>query len=125
MIHFYSEYLEVWKRFRNFAIEEIAQRHEDDERLMPVIGVLLEQRYGFCPARFRRRGEGEGNGVLEAEGYDIEFCKWVESVHAGKLTGPSSWDGYVACVAGDALNASRGTSQFLKLNTMEKPEIYK
>ena len=44
---------------------------------------------------------------------------------AGKLTGPSSWDGYVACVAGDALNASRGTSQFLKVETMEKPELYK
>ena len=59
------------------------------------------------------------------EAYDIEFCKWVESVHAGKLTGPSSWVGYVACVAGDALNASRGTSQFLKVATMEKPEMYK
>ena len=59
------------------------------------------------------------------EAYDIEFCKWVESVHAGKLTGPSSWDGYVACEAGDALNASRGTSQFLKVETMEKPEMYK
>ena len=59
------------------------------------------------------------------EAYDIEFCKWVESVHAGKLTGPSAWDGYVACVAGDALNASRGTSQFLKVETMEKPEMYK
>ena len=52
------------------------------------------------------------------------MCKWVESVHAGKLTGPSSWDGYVACVAGDALNASRGTSQFLKVETIEKPELY-
>ena len=59
------------------------------------------------------------------EAYDIEFCKWVESVHAGKLTGPSAWDGYVACVAGDALNASRGTSTFLKVETMEKPELYK
>ena len=59
------------------------------------------------------------------EAYDIEFCKWVESVHAGKLTGPSAWDGYVACVAGDALNASRGTSQFMKVDTMDKPEIYK
>ena len=59
------------------------------------------------------------------EAYDIEFCKWVESVNAGKLTGPSAWDGYVACVAGDALNASRGTSQFLKVETMEKPEMYK
>ena len=43
----------------------------------------------------------------------------------GKLTGPSAWDGYIACVAGDALNASRGTSQFLKVETMEKPEMYK
>ena len=41
------------------------------------------------------------------------------------LTGPSAWDGYVACVAGDALNASRGTSQFLKVETIEKPEMYK
>ncbi len=57
------------------------------------------------------------------EAYDIEFCKWVESIHNGKLTGPSAWDGYIACVAGDALNASRGTSQFLKVETMEKPEM--
>ena len=49
----------------------------------------------------------------------------MESVHAGKLTGPSAWDGYVACVAGDALNASRGTSSFLKVETIEKPEMYK
>ena len=59
------------------------------------------------------------------EAYDIEMCKWVESVHQGKLTGPSSWDGYVACVAGDALNASRGTSQFLPVKTIEKPALYK
>ena len=59
------------------------------------------------------------------EAYDIEMCKWVESIHQGKLTGPSAWDGYVACVAGDALNASRGTSQFLPVKTIEKPELYK
>ena len=58
------------------------------------------------------------------EAYDIEFCKWVESIHSGKLTGPSAWDGYVACVAGDAMNASRGTSQFIKVQTIEKPYIY-
>ena len=50
---------------------------------------------------------------------------WTVMDAAGKLTGPSSWDGYVACVAGDALNASRGTSQFMKVETMEKPEMYK
>jgi myo-inositol 2-dehydrogenase/D-chiro-inositol 1-dehydrogenase len=46
-------------------------------------------------------------------------------VHEGTLKGPSSWDGYVACVAGDALNASRGTSQFLPVKTIEKPDLYK
>lgn len=59
------------------------------------------------------------------EAYDIELCDFVQAVHNGKLTGPSAWDGYVACVAGDALNASRGTSQFYKVETMEKPEMYK
>ena len=58
------------------------------------------------------------------EAYDIEFCKWVQSVHAGQLTGPSAWDGYVACVAGDALNASRGTSQFYPVQLIEKPALY-
>ena len=59
------------------------------------------------------------------EAYDIELIDFVRAVHAGKLTGPSAWDGYVACVAGDALNASRGTSQFHKVETIEKPELYK
>jgi len=59
------------------------------------------------------------------EAYDIEFCQWVQSIENGALAGPSAWDGYVACVAGDALNASRGTSQFNKVETMEKPELYK
>ena len=58
------------------------------------------------------------------EAYDIEFCKWVQSIHAGRLTGPSAWDGYVACVAGDALNNSRGTSQFWKVETIDKPGLY-
>ncbi|MDO4489457.1 MAG: Gfo/Idh/MocA family oxidoreductase [Lachnospiraceae bacterium] len=59
------------------------------------------------------------------EAYDIEFCAWVQSIENGALTGPSAWDGYIACVAGDALNASRGTSQFMKIETIEKPEMYK
>lgn len=59
------------------------------------------------------------------DAYDIEFNDWVSAIHDGELRGPSSWDGYVACVAGDALNASRGTSQFKKIDTIEKPDMYK
>ncbi|MEG2177145.1 MAG: Gfo/Idh/MocA family oxidoreductase [Oscillibacter sp.] len=59
------------------------------------------------------------------EAYDIEMCQWVQSIEQDKLAGPSAWDGYVACVAGDALNASRGTSTFMKVDTMDKPALYK
>ncbi|MBR2674471.1 MAG: Gfo/Idh/MocA family oxidoreductase [Mogibacterium sp.] len=59
------------------------------------------------------------------DAYDIEFTDWVNAIHEGALRGPSSWDGYVACVAGDALNASRGTSEFKKIDMIEKPEMYK
>lgn len=58
------------------------------------------------------------------EAYDIELTKWVQSVIDGKLTGPSSWDGYAACVAADTLNRSRGTGEFLKVRTIDKPEMY-
>jgi len=59
------------------------------------------------------------------EAYDIEMTEWVKSVENGKLTGPSSWDGYVACVAGDALNNSRGKGIFLPVETIEKPDLYR
>lgn len=59
------------------------------------------------------------------DAYDIELADWVKCVNEDNLSGPSAWDGYVACVAGDACNASRGTGRFLPVETMEKPEIYK
>lgn len=58
------------------------------------------------------------------EAYDIEFTAWVRDVLAGGPTGPSSWDGYAACVAADALIRSRGTNEFLAVEMMEKPALY-
>lgn len=59
------------------------------------------------------------------EAYDIELQDWVKAVLSGGPTGPSSWDGYAACVAADALNRSRGTNQFLPVQMIEKPDFYK
>ncbi|MGF7011528.1 myo-inositol 2-dehydrogenase/D-chiro-inositol 1-dehydrogenase [Lachnospiraceae bacterium PF1-22] len=58
------------------------------------------------------------------EAYDIELADWVNAVEKGELTGPSSWDGYAACVAADALNRSRGTETFLPIEMIEKPGLY-
>lgn len=59
------------------------------------------------------------------EAYDIELTEWVNSLAAGGPTGPSAWDGYAACVAADALNRSRGTGQFMPIEMMDKPDLYK
>lgn len=58
------------------------------------------------------------------EAYDIELTEWVHSLANGGPTGPSAWDGYAACVAADALNRSRGTGMFKKIEMIEKPALY-
>lgn len=58
------------------------------------------------------------------EAYDIEFAVWVKAVLAGNLTGPSAWDGYVACVTADALIRSRTTGIAEPVITIDKPAIY-
>ena len=42
----------------------------------------------------------------------------------GAPDGPSAWDGYVACVTGDALILSRQTGKPEAIKLMEKPSIY-
>ncbi len=56
--------------------------------------------------------------------YDIELQDWVNCAGEGRPTGPTSWDGYVACAAADALNRSRGTGKFLAVEMIEKPALY-
>lgn len=58
------------------------------------------------------------------DAYDVEMNDWVNGVLNGKLNGPSSWDGYAACVAGDTLNNSRNTGEFLAVKMIEKPKMY-
>lgn len=86
----------------------VVRRSRPDPDKMPgaVMPIMVNWKYRFV------------------EAYDIEMADWAASVHEGALRGPSAWDGYAACVAGDALNASRGTSQFRKVEMIEKPDIY-
>lgn len=58
------------------------------------------------------------------EAYDIELQDWGKSLVSGKITGPSAWDGYVACVTADALIRSIETKQPEKVATIEKHSWY-
>ena len=60
------------------------------------------------------------------QAYDTEFSEWAASVEAGKLVGPSSWDGYAACVGADACNTARNTGAYmLPIELPETPEFYR
>lgn len=58
------------------------------------------------------------------DAYTVELIDWVATISKGEPTGPSSWDGYAACVAADSLNRSRKTGQFFPIEMIDKPEIY-
>ncbi|NLZ71569.1 MAG: Gfo/Idh/MocA family oxidoreductase [Clostridiaceae bacterium] len=58
------------------------------------------------------------------EAYDLEMIDWVEGVKRENLNGPSSWDGYAACVAAETLNQSRDSGLFVPINMQKKPAMY-
>jgi myo-inositol 2-dehydrogenase/D-chiro-inositol 1-dehydrogenase len=58
------------------------------------------------------------------EAYDIEFQRWVDEVKADCITGPSAWDGYMACVTAHTLGEARVEGGIKKIETMECPEFY-
>ena len=53
-----------------------------------------------------------------------ELTTWVESLQKGGPGGPSSWDGYVACVTADALLKSWGTGAPEPIALRDRHAIY-
>lgn len=60
------------------------------------------------------------------QAYDTEFEEWAKSVEAGELVGPSSWDGYAACIGADACNRARNEGVYMMpIELPETPEFYR
>ncbi len=58
------------------------------------------------------------------EAYDTEFRAWVDSIQTAGPVGPSSWDGFVACVTADTLIQARNGKQILPITMPETPAFY-
>lgn len=59
-----------------------------------------------------------------ADAYRIQDAAWADSVRAGRATGPSTWDGYVAQIVVDAVTRSLAESRSVAVEPPDRPTIY-
>lgn len=59
------------------------------------------------------------------DAYNIEFQEWINACKAGRVDGPTAWDGYVGQVTAAAASKARNQQQVMKINYDEKPAFYK
>jgi myo-inositol 2-dehydrogenase/D-chiro-inositol 1-dehydrogenase len=59
------------------------------------------------------------------EAYDTEFQEWINAMQAGRVDGPSAWDGYVGQVTAKAASKARDGQCVVQLQYDEMPDFYK
>ena len=59
------------------------------------------------------------------DAYDVELQGFINGLIAGKLTGPSAWDGYAAAVAADACVKAQSTGVIETVSMAERPAFYR
>jgi myo-inositol 2-dehydrogenase / D-chiro-inositol 1-dehydrogenase len=59
------------------------------------------------------------------DAYNVELQEWIDSLcEKGMPTGPSAWDGYIACVTADSLGRARENGTVEKITVEMQPEFY-
>lgn len=58
------------------------------------------------------------------DAYDVELQAFINDATAGKLTGPSAWDGYAASVAADACLKAQESGAIEPVELPERPAFY-
>ena len=59
------------------------------------------------------------------DAYNTEFQEWINCCKAGRVDGPSAWDGYVGQVTSAAAYKARDTQTIVKIDLEECPDFYK
>jgi myo-inositol 2-dehydrogenase/D-chiro-inositol 1-dehydrogenase len=77
------------------------------------------------------RANGSHSGRVPADwrerfvrAYDTELQEWVASVAAGKITGPTAWDGYAAAVVADATVQALHSGERVPISMNARPAFY-
>lgn len=58
------------------------------------------------------------------EAYNVEFQEWINACKAGRVDGPSAWDGYCCQVAAAAASKARDTQTIVPVEYEEMPAFY-
>lgn len=56
--------------------------------------------------------------------YDIELQEWVTASLAGRVDGPSAWDGYLCTATASICGKARETGEILPIPKWERPDFY-
>ena len=59
------------------------------------------------------------------EAYNVEFQEWINACKAGRVDGPSAWDGYCCQVAAAAASKARDTQTIVPVEYKSTPDFYK
>lgn len=59
-----------------------------------------------------------------AEAYNVELQEWIDATKAGRVDGPTSWDGYVGSITAAAASEARDTQTRVSVDMEECPEFY-
>ena len=62
--------------------------------------------------------------VRFAEAYRLELQEWVDGLAAGRVAGPSCWDGYVAAAVAEACVTSLHTGTRTEVNLAPRPALH-
>jgi myo-inositol 2-dehydrogenase/D-chiro-inositol 1-dehydrogenase len=58
------------------------------------------------------------------DSYDVELQDWIDATKAGKVNGPTAWDGYFAAVTADACLEAQRTGAVVPIVTSPRPSFY-
>lgn len=59
------------------------------------------------------------------EAYNVEFQEWINACKAGRVDGPSAWDGYACQVAAAAASKARESQTIQPITYDEQPALYR
>ena len=59
------------------------------------------------------------------DAYNTEIQEWIDATKAGRVDGPTAWDGYVGQVTAKAASKARDEKKVVEIIFDEMPEFYK